>query len=74
MRREKFIIAVFLIILSIVTIETIYILFEKPTKSTSEKYSKRNVKPEMIKQKKDLLNWEKYQIIFFQLVVHQLMH
>ena len=24
--------------------------------------------------KKDSLNWEKYQIIYFQLVVHQLMH
>ena len=53
MRREKFIIAVFLIILSIVTTETIYIFFEKSNKSTSEKYSKRNVKPEMIKQKKE---------------------
>ena len=52
MRREKFIIAAFLIILSIVTTETIYIFFEKPNKSTSEKYSRRNVKPEMIKQKK----------------------
>ena len=53
MRREKFIIVAFLIILSIVTIETIYIFFEKPTKSTSEKYSRRNVKPETIKQKKE---------------------
>ena len=53
MRREKFIIVAFLIILSIVTTETIYIFFEKPTKSTSEKYSRRNVKPEMIKQKKE---------------------
>ena len=53
MRREKFVIAAFLIILSIVTIETIYIFFEKPTKSTSEKYSRRNAKPEMIKQKKE---------------------
>ena len=53
MRREKFIIAAFLIILSIVTTETIYIFFEKPNKSTSEKYSGRHVKPEMIKQKKE---------------------
>ena len=53
MRREKFVIAAFLIILSIVTTETIYIFFEKPNKSTSEKYSGRNVKPEMIKQKKE---------------------
>ena len=53
MRREKFIIAAFLIILSIVTTETIYIFFEKSNKSTSEKYSRRNVKPEMIKQKKE---------------------
>ena len=55
MRREKFIIAAFLIILSIVTTETIYIFFEKPNKSTSEKYSRRSVKPEMIKQKKEKL-------------------
>ena len=53
MRREKFIIVAFLIILSIVTTETIYIFFEKPNKSTSEKYSRRNAKPEMIKQKKE---------------------
>ena len=53
MRREKFIIAAFLIILSIVITETLYIFFKKPNKSTSEKYSRRNVKPEIIKQEKE---------------------